>query len=170
MCRNDSDYYSSGTAATQSFLTTKPIKNFKIPLPPLPEQKRIVEILDESFEGIDRAIANTEKNLANARELFESYLNAIFTQKGDDYGLGRFIRRSQSQFQMEIINTPPKVKSGIPFITISNIDKQNRVIDFTETFNSTLPNKYDSLKNNRRPYRGDLLYTSNRIIWNTCNC
>ncbi|QSJ14741.1 restriction endonuclease subunit S [Nostoc sp. UHCC 0702] len=51
--------------------------------PPLPEQKRIVAILDEAFEGIDRAIANTEKNLANARELFESYLNAIFTQKGD---------------------------------------------------------------------------------------
>ncbi len=53
--------------------------------PPLPEQKRIVAILDEAFEGIDRAIANTEKNLANSRELFESYLNAIFTQKGDGW-------------------------------------------------------------------------------------
>jgi len=54
-------------------------------LPPLPEQKRIVAILDEAFEGIDRAIANTEKNLANAREIFESYLNEVFTQKGDDW-------------------------------------------------------------------------------------
>jgi type I restriction enzyme S subunit len=53
--------------------------------PPLPEQKRIVAILDEAFEGIDRAIANTEKNLANARELFESYLNTIFTQKGNGW-------------------------------------------------------------------------------------
>lgn len=42
-------------------------------------------ILDEAFEGIDRAIANTEKNLANARELFESYLNEIFIQKGDEW-------------------------------------------------------------------------------------
>lgn len=42
-------------------------------------------ILDEAFEGIDRAIANTEKNLANAREIFESYLNEVFTQKGDDW-------------------------------------------------------------------------------------
>ncbi|MEA5583346.1 restriction endonuclease subunit S [Nodularia harveyana UHCC-0300] len=49
------------------------------------EQKRIVEILDEAFEGIDRAIANSEKNLTNARELFESYLNGIFTQKGDGW-------------------------------------------------------------------------------------
>ncbi len=59
----------------------------KCPLyvPPLPEQKRIVAIADEAFEGIDRAIRNTEKNLSNARELFESYLNSIFTQKGDGW-------------------------------------------------------------------------------------
>ena len=37
-----------------------------IPLPPLPEQKRIVAILDEAFAGIATAVANTEKNLANA--------------------------------------------------------------------------------------------------------
>lgn len=54
------------------------IDSHVIPLPPLPEQKRIVAILDEAFAGIDAAIANTEKNLANARELFESYLNAAF--------------------------------------------------------------------------------------------
>jgi type I restriction enzyme S subunit len=54
-------------------------------IPLLSEQKRIVAILDEAFEGIDRAIANTEKNLANSRELFESYLNTIFTQKGDGW-------------------------------------------------------------------------------------
>jgi type I restriction enzyme, S subunit len=61
------------------------IKNTEIPIPPLPEQKRIVAILDEAFEGIDRAIANTQKNLANARELFESYLNSIFSQKSDGW-------------------------------------------------------------------------------------
>ena len=54
-------------------------------LPPLPEQKRIVAILDETFQGIDRAISNTEKNLSNARELFESYLNSIFSQKGEGW-------------------------------------------------------------------------------------
>jgi type I restriction enzyme S subunit len=58
------------------------IENLAIPLPPLPEQKRIVAILDEAFEAIDAAAANAEKNLASARELFESYLNSIFTQKG----------------------------------------------------------------------------------------
>jgi type I restriction enzyme, S subunit len=61
------------------------VRKFHISLPPLPEQKRIVAILDEAFEGIDRAVANAEKNLANARELFESYLNKVFTQKGDGW-------------------------------------------------------------------------------------
>ncbi|MEA5535266.1 restriction endonuclease subunit S [Crocosphaera sp. XPORK-15E] len=69
----------------QKNLNLQKIKNIKIPLPPLEEQKRIVTILDEAFEGIDKAILNTQKNLTNAREIFESYLNSIFTNKGDDW-------------------------------------------------------------------------------------
>ena len=52
-----------------------------IPLPPPPEQKRIVAILDEAFAGIATAVANTEKNLANARELFDSGLDSAITGK-----------------------------------------------------------------------------------------
>lgn len=50
----------------------------KIPLPPLDEQKRIVAVLDEAFEGLSRARANAEANLADARELFERRLAAFF--------------------------------------------------------------------------------------------
>lgn len=71
--------------SAQAGFNKEDISSFDIPLPPLPEQKQIVAILDEAFEGIDRAIANAEKNLDNSRELFESYLNAIFTQKGDGW-------------------------------------------------------------------------------------
>ncbi len=74
-----------GTGATVQGVKLPFVKSLQIPLPPLPEQKRIVAILDEAFAGIDTAAANTEKNLANARELFDSYLNAVFTQKGDGW-------------------------------------------------------------------------------------
>ena len=58
------------------------LRKFQVPYPPLPEQKRIVGILDEAFEGITTAKANAEKNLQNARALFESHLQSIFTQCG----------------------------------------------------------------------------------------
>ena len=64
-------------------INKKQIENIDFSLPPLPEQKRIVAILDEAFEGIDSAIANTEKNLANARELFTNRLSVIFTSPSD---------------------------------------------------------------------------------------
>ncbi|MBC7000339.1 restriction endonuclease subunit S [Cytophaga sp. FL35] len=51
-----------------------------IPIPPLPEQKQIVAILDKAFAAIDQARANIEKNIENAKELFQSKLNEIFSQ------------------------------------------------------------------------------------------
>lgn len=53
--------------------------------PPLPEQRRIVAILDEAFEAIATAKVNTERNLQSAREVFESELHRLFTQNGADW-------------------------------------------------------------------------------------
>ena len=69
----------------------------RIPVPPLPEQQRIVGILDEAFEGIATAKANAEKNLQNARALFESHLQSVFTQRGKGWvekRLAEVMRRS----------------------------------------------------------------------------
>ncbi len=74
-----------GTGATFKELSGGKLKEVPVPVPPLPEQKRIVAILDEAFEGVGAAVANAEKNLANARELFESYLNSVFTRKGEGW-------------------------------------------------------------------------------------
>jgi len=93
-----------------------------IPLPPLPEQKRIVAILDEAFAGIDAAIANTEKNLAHARELFESYLNAVFTQKGDGWVEKKLGEVCENLDSKRIPITKSKRKSGeIPYYGASGI-------------------------------------------------
>ena len=69
-------------------LNKQKLKELPILVPPLAEQKRIVAILDEVFAAIDKAKANSEKNLANAKELFESYLNGIF--KNSDWNTVEF--------------------------------------------------------------------------------
>lgn len=63
------------SGATRERISRKNLGLTNIVYPEIKEQKRIVAILDEAFADINQAIANTEKNLANARELFESYLN-----------------------------------------------------------------------------------------------
>jgi type I restriction enzyme S subunit len=55
------------------------LEALEIPVPPLEEQRRIVTLLDEAFAAIATATVNAEKNLANARELFESYSEALFS-------------------------------------------------------------------------------------------
>ena len=84
--------------ASYPAVTDGEVRAQKIPLPPLPEQKRIVAILDEAFAGIATAVANTEKNLANARGLFESYLNNVFTQKGDGWVDGKIGDVCETQY------------------------------------------------------------------------
>jgi type I restriction enzyme S subunit len=71
--------------AAQPNLSTEQINNFEIPLPPLPEQQRIVAILDEAFAAISKAKANAQQNLKNAKELFESYLQGVFENKGEGW-------------------------------------------------------------------------------------
>ncbi|MDP1586979.1 MAG: restriction endonuclease subunit S [Prosthecobacter sp.] len=67
-------------AGIQHF-TGEALAQFEVPLPPLAEQQRIVGLLDEAFEGLATAKANAEKNLQNARALFESHLQAVLRNK-----------------------------------------------------------------------------------------
>jgi type I restriction enzyme, S subunit len=78
--QNQIKAFASGS--TVQHMRVPDTKALQIYLPPIGEQKRIVAIVDQAFEAIDVAIENTKQNLANARELFESYLNDVFTQKG----------------------------------------------------------------------------------------
>lgn len=76
---------SLGTGTTFKELSTKALAGVEIPLPSLPEQQRIVSILDEAFAVIAKAKANAEQNLKNAKELFESYLQRVFEKKGEGW-------------------------------------------------------------------------------------
>jgi type I restriction enzyme S subunit len=73
---------SLGTGATFKELSGGKLKEVELPVPPLPEQQRIVALLGEAFAGLATAKANAEKNLQNARALFESHLQSVFTHRG----------------------------------------------------------------------------------------
>jgi type I restriction enzyme S subunit len=75
--------YVAGAAIPHIYF--KDYKNEPFLWMPLPEQKRIVVILDETFAAINRAKANAKKNIENAKELFESYLQNVFENKGEDW-------------------------------------------------------------------------------------
>lgn len=140
--------------------------NFPIPIPPLAEQKKIVAILDRAFAAIDEAKANTEQNIVNAKEIFQSRLDEIFSnpQKGwkvEKLGeLGK-ITSSKRIFKKEY------VKNGVPFYRSKEIKElgNNRNIS-QELFISS--EHYSEIKTKYGvPKRGDLLLTAVGTIGET---
>lgn len=144
--------------AGQPFISKGDIEKFKISCPTsLLEQQHIVAILDEAFASIATAAANAKKSLANARELFQSALWSAFNMAWQTYEIVTL-----SELATDITDgdhmPPPKAQTGVPFITIGNIEKNTRSIDFADTF--MVPRKYfDELKANKKPRKGDVLYT-----------
>ena len=115
-----------------------------IPIPPLPEQKRIVAILDEAFEGVDRAIANTEKNLANAREVFESYLNSIFTEKSERWAEKRLEDTVEETCSLSygIVQPGEDVDGGLPIVRPTDLKTQYIYLDGLKRINPALAEGY----------------------------
>ena len=70
------------SSVNQANINGTKLKSYPIPAPSLAEQQRIVGLLDEAFAGLATAKANAEKNLQNARALFASHLQSVFTQRG----------------------------------------------------------------------------------------
>ena len=120
------------------------------------EQKRIVERLDAAFAQIDELKANAEKQLTEARTLFQKSLaKAMEPKEGWEEKKLKDIVLTITDGDHQ---PPPKSSDGIPFITISNIDKESNKIDFEDTFH--VPQTYfNGLKSDRIPQQGDVLYT-----------
>lgn len=80
---NDVEQKTTGT--TRKRISRKNLGFIKIPTPPLPEQHRIIKILDKTFSEIEKAKTNAGKNLKNAKEIFNSYLENVFANPGDKW-------------------------------------------------------------------------------------
>jgi len=75
----------AGHGAAQQNVSTKDRLEIEVAVPPLPEQQRIVALLDEAFACLATAKANAERNLQNARAVFESHLQTVFSQRGEGW-------------------------------------------------------------------------------------
>jgi type I restriction enzyme S subunit len=105
------------------------LENILLPLPPLAEQQRIVARLDAAFAAIAEATAAAEANLRNARALFDSYLDQVFSQRGPGW-----VERRLGDVG-EVFDgphaTPKTVESGPVFLGISAL--KDGEIDLSET-------------------------------------
>lgn len=147
--------------ATISRLYNDDLRKIKIPIPPLSEQKRIVSILDAAFAAIDRAKANVEKNLRNARELFESYLEGVFgiaKTKWPRYQLSNYLDLITYGFT----NPMPTTSSGPYMVTAKNV--KGGIVDY-ETSRRTSQEAFDELITDKsRPQKGDVLLTKDGTL------
>jgi type I restriction enzyme, S subunit len=115
------------------------LRRFPIPVPPLAEQRRIVGILDEAFAGLATAQAHAEKNLQNARALFESHLNEVFSKKGEGWVEKRLeevsttFGRGKSKHRPR--NAPHLYGGKYPFVQTGDIRNTDHIItEYSQTY------------------------------------
>ncbi|MCC7020888.1 MAG: restriction endonuclease subunit S [Ardenticatenales bacterium] len=100
------------------------IESLHILVPPLPEQHRIVRLLDEAFAGIATANANAERNRENARAVFESHLQSAFTRDGAGWGemlLSDVAENVSTGPFGTMLHKSDYVSDGIPLVNPMNI-------------------------------------------------
>ncbi len=117
---------SKGNGATVDTLTIEKLQGIKLPLPSLIEQKRIVSILDKAFSEIEKAKTNAEQNLKNAKELFESYLQGVFENKGEDWEektLGEVLVKT------ETVDPTKKPNKEFIYLDVSSVNKETKEIE-----------------------------------------
>ena len=124
--RGNFDVSSVITGAAQPQITRKSLAPVAITFPQLAEQKRIVAILDKAFAAIDTATANTQKNLANARELFESQLEHEFTDDTVNEGwmsttLGNVCSFENGDRGKNYPSRSAYVPEGMPFVNAGHL-------------------------------------------------
>jgi type I restriction enzyme S subunit len=144
------------TGSAQPQITRTSLMPLAISFPDsLREQERIVALLDEVFAGLATAKANAERNLQNARALFESHLQAVFSQRGEDW-----VNNTKALSELcELIvdcehKTAPVQDEGIPSIRTPNIGKGKLLLDGV---NRVSEDTYRAWSRRAEPQPGDLI-------------
>lgn len=129
-----------------------------VKVPPLVEQQRIVSILDDAFDRIATATANAEKSLRNARAIFESHIQSVFTKGGNGWNettLDDVCQFENGDRGKNYPNREEYVECGIPWINTGHIEPDGRLSQSEMNFISR--EKYESLRSGKIQ-SGDLVY------------
>jgi type I restriction enzyme S subunit len=107
------------------------LREIPVPIPPLPEQQRIVALLNEALAGLATAKANAERNLQNARALFEIHLESVFSERGDGWEDKAFEELIESNIIGLTKNSREQGDDKAwPYVKMNNITRDNR-FDFS---------------------------------------
>jgi len=156
------------TGTTVSIVNKRNFETILIPFPPLPEQQAIVSKIEELFSELDNGIAQLKTAQQQLKVYRQSLLKWAFegrlTKKNIKDGKlpkgWKWVKLKEvaSDISDGDHQAPPKSETGVPFITISNVNKTTSKIDFSDTF-MVNKNYFQNLKGNRKPKIGDVLYT-----------
>jgi len=149
------------TGATRQRISRSNLGLVDIPAPPVSDQRRLISIFDGVFEKAAKAKENAQKNLQNARELLESYLQNIFANPGNDW------ERSNLEDHIKFIDyrgrTPEKTESGMRLITAKNV-KNGYLQDEPREY--VHPSIYKTWMTRGIPKMGDVLFTTEAPLAN----
>jgi len=120
-------------------------KSVEIPYPPLPEQQRIVGLLDEAFAELATAQAHAAQNLQNARALFESHLNAVFTQRGEGWVEKPLNAISTILNGYAFKSTDFSPKASVKCIKITNVGIRKFVAESDSYLPASFPKEYGAV-------------------------
>ena len=145
------------SGATRPRVNLSEVRNLQIPLPPLTEQHRIVKILDEVFADVAKAKENAEKNLRNAKELFESYLQSVFANPGKDWEEKKLGDIGKVSMCKRVFKHQTTKTGDIPFYKIGTFGKEPNAYISNKIYN-------EFRKKFSFPKKGDILISASGTI------
>ena len=150
-----------GKGGAQPNISQEIIKALKIPVPPLNEQKRIVEKIEEEFGKIDEGIEKLKLAQEQIRQYRQSVLNQQFKIK---HAETLTLNDVTTKINDGTHKTPTYVNVGIPFISVKDI--KNKQIYFDDCKFIT-KEEHEVLYKRCNPEKGDVLITKSGTIGRT---
>lgn len=148
-------------------INTTTLGNYEIPLPPIPEQQRIVDRIESLFAKLDEAKEKAQAvvdsfETRKAAILHKAFTGELTAKWREEHGvrMESWEVRTLDSVCSSIFDgdhmPPPKAESGIPFLVISNVNTGHLTFENTRF----VPQEYyDTLSDTRKPQLGDVLYT-----------